>query len=87
MVEIRLVRTIGCIEEEYGRIRFDGHKVCYDGLSSIFVKYLERGVKGNDQKCYMPKHGKQFLMNLKEHLAESNSSLQAIEIQSPSSLR
>ncbi len=65
MVAVRLLRTVGAIEEEYGRIRFDGQRIYYDGLSSIFVKYLERGVMGADAQCYRPEHGIRFLENLK----------------------
>jgi hypothetical protein len=70
MVAVRLLRTIGCIEEEYGRICFDGQRVCYVGLSSVFIKYLEQGINGTDCKCYQPDHGIRFLENLKNHFAE-----------------
>lgn len=70
MVAVRLLRTIGCIEEEYGRICFDGQRVYYDGLSSVFIKYLEQGINGPDHKCYQPEDGIQFLQNLKNQFAE-----------------
>ena len=70
MVFVRLFRTIGCLEEEYGRIRFDGRRFYYDGLTSFFVKYLERGIKGTDQQYYRPEHGIQFLLSLKNHFED-----------------
>ena len=79
MVAVKLLRTIGYIEEEYGRIRFDGQKIYYDGMSSIFVKYLEHGVKGTDHKRYLPEHGIQFLQNLKNHFSDSTLRVTEIE--------
>ena len=71
MVAVKLLRTIGALQEEYGRIRFDGSKIYYDGLSSIFIRYLERGITGADAHCYRPEHGIQFLQNLKNQLADT----------------
>lgn len=71
MVAVKLLRTIGALQEEYGRIRYDGSQFYYDGLSSIFVKYLERGVTGADKKCYRPEHGIEFLQHLKTQFADS----------------
>lgn len=78
MVAVRLLRTVGVIEEEYGRIRFDGQRIYYDGLSSIFVKYLERGVMGADAQHYRPEHGIQFLENLKNLF--SDGTLQVTDV-------
>lgn len=72
MVFVRLLRTIDCIEEEYGRVCFDGQRVHYDGLSDVFVKYLERGVNGSDHKCYRPEHGILFLQNIKNHFLDGS---------------
>ena len=71
MVAVKLLRTIGALQEEYGSIRFDGSKFYYDGLSSIFVKYLERGFMGADKKWYRPENGIAFLQNLRTQLADS----------------
>ena len=71
MVAVKLLRTIGVLLEEYGRIRFDGCRFYYDRLSCIFVKYLEPRVVGADRKRYLPERGMQFLQNLKNPLADS----------------
>jgi hypothetical protein len=70
MLTVKFLRKIGVLEEEYGKIRFDGKKIHYDGLSSIFIKYLERGIKGADHKYYRPEHGIQFLQNLKNQFLD-----------------
>jgi hypothetical protein len=67
---VKLLRTIGALEEEYSRIRFDGKRLHYDGISCIFIKYLERGIMGADQRRYRPEHGLQFLQNLKSHFKD-----------------
>ncbi|MGD0077019.1 MAG: hypothetical protein ABSB91_00170 [Sedimentisphaerales bacterium] len=67
---VKFVRTTGSCQEEYGQIRFDGEKICFDGLTCIFQKYLEKGVTGSDNRTYKPADGIQFLINLKHHLAQ-----------------
>ena len=72
MHAVKFVRTIGACQEEYGRIRFDGEKIYFDGLTCIFQKYLEKGIMGSDNRTYMPADGIRFLSNLKHHLAQDS---------------
>ena len=67
MFAVKLLRKVGALEEEYGRVVFDGQKLSYDGLSSFFVKQLQKGVTGPDSKHYNPEHGIEFLRNLKHY--------------------
>ena len=69
---VRFVRTIGACQEEYGRIRFDGEKIYFDGLTCVFQKYLEKGILGSDNRTYMPVDGIRFLSNLKHHFAQDS---------------
>jgi hypothetical protein len=69
MLTVNLLRKIGVLTEEYGRISFDGQRCHYIGLSCVFVKYLEHGVLGADGQCYKPEHGLQFLQSLQTHIA------------------
>ncbi len=71
MVAVKLIRTIGALQEEYGRIRFDGSRFYYDGLSSIFITYLERSFIGTDKKRIRPENGIEFLKDLKRLLADT----------------
>jgi hypothetical protein len=75
---VKFIRTIGACQEEYGRVRFDGEKIQFDGLTCIFQKYLEKGIMGSDNKTYMPADEILFLNNLKHHLARD--SLMAAEV-------
>jgi hypothetical protein len=75
---IKLVRTIGACQEEYGQIRFEGEKVYFDGLTSVFQKYLEKGILGPDNRTYKPTDGIMFLSNLKYHF--SRDALMATDI-------
>lgn len=67
---VKFIRTIGACQEEYGRISFDGDKIYFSGLTSIFQKHLERGITGSDNKIYMPADGIRFLNNIKHHFAQ-----------------
>ena len=71
MISITLLRTVRTLEEEYGRIRFYGKKFYYDGLSSVFMKYLQSGVTGPDHKQYRPEHGLKFLKSIKNHFSDA----------------
>ncbi len=75
---VTIVRTVGACREEYGRIRFEGEKICFDGLSSVFQRYLEKGITGPDNRTYKPADGIQFLSNLKHHL--TRDSLMAADV-------
>lgn len=75
MVAVRLFRKVGALEEEYGWISFDGKQLYYNGLSSIFFKYLERGVIGADRQCLRPEHGILFLKGVENHFADHASDL------------
>ena len=78
MVAVKLFRKVGVFEEEYGRVLFDGKELSYDGLSSFFVKQLQKGVIGPDRKCYRPEDGLEFLKNLKYRF--SNNPLYASDV-------
>jgi hypothetical protein len=67
---VTLVRTIGACREKYGLVSFDGEKICFDGLTCVFQKYLEKGITGPDNRTYKPVDGLQFLRNLKHHLTQ-----------------
>lgn len=79
MLTVKFLRQFGALQEEYGRIRFDGSRFYYEGLTSFFIKDLERGVKGDDQKYYRPEHGILFLKSLKNHFADSTLQITDIE--------
>lgn len=75
---VKFVRTIGACKEEYGRIKFDGQKICFKGLTCVFQKYLEKGITGTDNKKYKPADGIRFLSSIKHHFA--HDTLMAAEV-------
>jgi hypothetical protein len=79
MYGVRLVRTHGAFQEEYGRILFDGKQVQYRGLTCIFRKYLERGITGPDRKVYRPNDGISFLNSLKFRFADGTLKVAEID--------
>ena len=70
MLAVKFIRTVGALQEEYGRVCFDGSRFYYDGLTYFFIKDLERGVRGDDHECYRPEHGILFLQNLKNKFVD-----------------
>jgi hypothetical protein len=78
MFAVKLLRKVGALEEEYGRVVFDGRNLSYDGLSSFFVKQLQKGVTGPDSRRYRPEHGVEFLRNLKHHFASYGLSVSEV---------
>ena len=70
MMTIKLFRTTGFFQEEYGRVVYDGQNVSYEGLSDVFIKYLEYGLYGPDGKKYKPSDGLNFLQTLKNAFSD-----------------
>lgn len=70
MTTLTLVRKRNVLTEEYGKICCDGSKVSFHGLSCVFVKYLERGIKTADHRVIKPEHGMDFIKILKETFAD-----------------
>ena len=67
---VTLTKGLTALPEIYGRVSFDGNQVSYDGLTSIFCRYLERGIVGQHNRVYMPSDGMDFLRNLKYYFAD-----------------
>lgn len=78
MVTIALIRKKNVLEEEYGRVLFDGKNVQLKGLSCVFKKYLENGLIGADGMRYTPLDGSAFIYTLKREF--SNNILMARDI-------
>jgi hypothetical protein len=78
MVTIALIRKMNALEEEYGRILFNGNNVKFEGLTSVFVEYLNRGLTGSDGKKCTPYDSTTFIQRLKKHF--SDQTLMAREI-------
>lgn len=78
MVTIALIRKTNAIEEEYGRIFFNDNHANFEGLTSVFVDYLNRGLTGSDGKKYTPCDSTKFIQSLKKQF--SNQTLMVREI-------
>jgi hypothetical protein len=78
MVTIALVRKRNVLEEEYGRVLFDGKDIHLKGLSCVFVRYLERGLVDTDGMRYAPRDGAAFIRVLRREF--SNDILKTREI-------
>jgi len=62
---ITLLRPTKLFSEEYGKVIFDGQNVTFEGLSDIFIKFLNYGLSGTDGKKYKPTDGLNFMLTLK----------------------
>ena len=78
MVTIALVRRKDVLEEEYGRVLLNENDVRFEGLSCVFIDYLNRGLTGADGKKYSPSNSTAFIQSLKKHF--SDQTLMAREI-------
>jgi hypothetical protein len=64
MVTISLQRKGQVLKEEYGQVRYDGSKVSFHGFSCVFVKYLQRGLRGTGRTVVKPEQGMDFSISL-----------------------
>ena len=78
MVTIALVRRKNVLEEEYGRVLFDGKNIQTSGLSCVFVRYLERGLVDTHGMRYNPRDGAAFMRALRREF--SSDALMAREV-------
>jgi hypothetical protein len=67
MYAVKLLRRRNEKDEEYGRILLEGGTVKFQGLSSVFESYLQRGIVGIENRKFTPRDGLTFLQNLKYH--------------------
>lgn len=84
MITISLQRKGHVLKEEYGQIRYDGSKVSFHGLTSVFVNHLQMGVKTFDNRLVKPEQGIDFIKTIKDTFSSSNLVLTAIDCDSDS---
>jgi hypothetical protein len=80
MLMVRFIRQGSCGTEEYGKVFFDGRAVSFSGLSDIFIKYLQNGVRDSAGRLYKPADGANFMSHLKDSFGSSLTVTDAIEI-------
>jgi hypothetical protein len=80
MLMVRFIRQGSCGTEEYGKVFFDGRAVSYNGLSDIFIKYLQNGVRDRSGRLYKPADGANFMSHLKDSLSDGLTVTDAVEI-------
>lgn len=66
MLIVRFLRQGSCGTEEYGKVLFDGQAVLFDGLSDVFVKFLQKGIRDRFGTLYTPADGATFMSHLKD---------------------
>lgn len=64
MYIVKLHRYGSSLEKEYGRVMFDGAQVTYSGLTQVFQKYLQLGIRGIDGTACFPEDGLRFMSSL-----------------------
>ena len=69
MVTLTLIRKANVLTEEYGKVSYDGSEVHFEGLSCVFIKYLQRGIKTDRQTVVKPEDGKEFMDTFRDLLA------------------
>ena len=78
MYAVNFLRKTGALEQIYGSVIFDGQLIMYSGLTSVFEKYLNKGIIAQNGRRYTPADGLAFLESL--HLAFADQSLRATDI-------
>jgi len=68
MAGIAIFKTKTTLPELYGRVFINNNHVKFDGVTSVFQKFLEKGIIGKDNKIVFPQVGDVFLNTLKTYL-------------------
>jgi hypothetical protein len=72
MQVLRLIRTGGALEHEYGRVVLDEGQAYFKGFSSVFASWLANGVNGSDGRKHLPSEGLDFLRILQAQFPDGS---------------
>ncbi len=68
MAGIAIFKTKTTLPELYGRVFINNNQVKFEGVTSVFQKFIEKGIVGKDNKKVVPQDGDIFLNTLKTYL-------------------
>ena len=68
MTGIEIFKTKTTFPEVYDRVFIDNHQLKVEDVTSVFQKFIEGGIIGEDNKKVTPKDGIIFLNSLKTYL-------------------
>jgi len=79
MTGIAIFKTNTTIPELYGRVFINNNQVKFDGVTSVFQKFIEKGIIGKDNKKVVPQDGDIFLSTLKKYLKKEGMEVSDIK--------
>ena len=74
MTGIAIFKTKTTLPELYGRVFIDNNKIKVEGVTSVFQKFIEKGIISKDNKKVIPNDGVIFLNTLKSYLIKEGMS-------------